>query len=280
VTSVAAVVSGVCTTTGKPCASDLSCNGGTCFVPPGGCVELSGRSCNSAPSCSDDGRACTTPADCEGGECVPSRDCRPGEFCAPTPGEPNRPTCQRLLGGACRSDADCTEHGFSTKCNDSGQTIQRLVAPLAAPGGSGLILPSARGRCSGDPDRDCFVDADCAAGSTCGGDLIVAAASDSDDDEISDPFDNCPFDANTDQADADGDGAGDACDAVPLPCSGDCNQDGVVAVAELVQAVRVALGTADLARCPPADADRDGATAIDELIRAVGSALQGCGGGA
>lgn len=36
-------------------------------------------------------------------------------------------------------------------------------------------------------------------------------AADEDEDEVADDFDNCPEDANTDQADADGDGVGDAC---------------------------------------------------------------------
>jgi TolB protein len=40
---------------------------------------------------------------------------------------------------------------------------------------------------------------------------------DGDDDGVDDDVDNCPGDANPDQADADGDGAGTACDPVELP---------------------------------------------------------------
>ncbi len=50
------------------------------------------------------------------------------------------------------------------------------------------------------------------------------ADADSDNDRILDCFDNCPDDANPDQADADGDNIGDACDEAagqPNPC-GDC----------------------------------------------------------
>ncbi|MEM7141350.1 MAG: pentapeptide repeat-containing protein [Actinomycetota bacterium] len=40
---------------------------------------------------------------------------------------------------------------------------------------------------------------------------------DADGDAVADAFDNCPDDANPDQADADGDGIGDACDPTPAP---------------------------------------------------------------
>jgi MYXO-CTERM domain-containing protein len=48
--------------------------------------------------------------------------------------------------------------------------------------------------------------------------------SDDDDDGVPDDIDNCEFDANEDQADADGDGIGDACD--PDDGNGDGNGDG------------------------------------------------------
>ena len=39
---------------------------------------------------------------------------------------------------------------------------------------------------------------------------------DSDSDGVVDNLDNCPFDANPDQANADGDASGDVCDPVPM----------------------------------------------------------------
>jgi cysteine-rich repeat protein len=41
---------------------------------------------------------------------------------------------------------------------------------------------------------------------------VIAGAADGDRDDLADPFDNCPEVSNVDQADLDGDGAGDACD--------------------------------------------------------------------
>ena len=63
-------------------------------------------------------------------------------------------------------------------------------------------------------------------------------------------------------------------------CPGDCDGDGVVAVAELVTAVGVALGGAPLEACAPGDRDADARITVDELLGAVGGALRGCGSSA
>ncbi len=54
---------------------------------------------------------------------------------------------------------------------------------------------------------------------------IALVDPDGDGDGVVDADDNCPFDANTDQADGDGDGVGDVCD-------GDLDGDGVLDVAD------------------------------------------------
>ena len=61
-------------------------------------------------------------------------------------------------------------------------------------------------------------------------------------------------------------------------CTGDCDGDKVVGIAELVTMVTVALGRATLPACPNGDRDGDGTIAIDELVRAVGHALAECEG--
>jgi hypothetical protein len=59
----------------------------------------------------------------------------------------------------------------------------------------------------------CLDESACLADETCPLDFVIlSAAADRDDDEIPDYRDNCPDKPNPDQADADGDGIGDACD--------------------------------------------------------------------
>ncbi len=62
----------------------------------------------------------------------------------------------------------------------------------------------------------------------------------------------------------------------PIACTGDCDGDGVVGIAELITAVAIASGSQPVAACPAADRDGDGAVVIAELVAAVASALNGC----
>ncbi len=59
-------------------------------------------------------------------------------------------------------------------------------------------------------------------------------------------------------------------------CTGDCDGDGAVRIAELISGVRIALGRASLDDCTSFDENGDGELAISELIRAVNVALNGC----
>ena len=60
-------------------------------------------------------------------------------------------------------------------------------------------------------------------------------------------------------------------------CDGDCDGDGTVRIDELVRAVTIALGGAEVADCTAVDRNGSGTVSIDELVTAVGSALGGCG---
>ena len=58
-------------------------------------------------------------------------------------------------------------------------------------------------------------------------------------------------------------------------CTGDCDGDGQVSVAELVRGVGIALGSAPLSGCAAADRDGDGQVRIEELVAALDGALDG-----
>lgn len=60
-------------------------------------------------------------------------------------------------------------------------------------------------------------------------------------------------------------------------CPGDCGDNGVVSVADIVTMVNIALGDESIDACPNADVNGDGRVPIGELIAAVQSALNGCG---
>ncbi len=59
-------------------------------------------------------------------------------------------------------------------------------------------------------------------------------------------------------------------------CSGDCDGDGSVAVAELVRAVKISLQGLSPEECPASDDDMDGVVSVSELVLMVGAALEGC----
>ena len=63
---------------------------------------------------------------------------------------------------------------------------------------------------------------------------------------------------------------------VVASCIGDCNENGVVTVDELVRGVNMALGNASVDGCPPFDPDGSGMVSISELVGAVNATLGGC----
>jgi hypothetical protein len=59
-------------------------------------------------------------------------------------------------------------------------------------------------------------------------------------------------------------------------CVGDCNEDTMVAINELITGVNIALGAQNVSACPSFDVNGDGGVAINELISGVNNALTGC----
>jgi hypothetical protein len=59
-------------------------------------------------------------------------------------------------------------------------------------------------------------------------------------------------------------------------CPGDCDDDRIVAVNELVGGVNILLGAGSTDDCPALDVDGDDQVAIDEMVGAVASSIDGC----
>jgi hypothetical protein len=59
-------------------------------------------------------------------------------------------------------------------------------------------------------------------------------------------------------------------------CSGDCNGDGTLTLAELIAGVGIALGEAPAGGCSAVDANGDGAVLVDEVTRATAAQLSDC----
>jgi hypothetical protein len=167
-----------------------------------------------------------------------------GEFCGKAPGLDDRFHCIAIIG-SCRNDASCEalpecQQG-GCRCANAGQTFLRLPPPLTGgPGGVQVFATAEAGLCVEDTETPCSAqqpcaggllcsdaglcqragepcrtDDDCASGAACHRELVIVGASDTDDDEIADAFDNCPEVANVGQADGDLDGIGDACQGAP-----------------------------------------------------------------
>ncbi len=196
VTALAAVSAGICTDTAEACASDADCPGGSCFVPPGGCIEDLGTACDPDPNLGP--------------------NCDADEFCVPILGSPGKGTCH-VDRGPCTSDANCTA---PVVCQDAAQDLVTLFGPLSTQTDGRQVFLSAaaisdRTGSACASDTECNAGEFCAESGTCQADrmdLVIAGAADSDGDGVADPFDNCLQRPNADQADLDEDGAGDACD--------------------------------------------------------------------
>lgn len=257
---LAATTAGVCTATGAACASDADCNGGICFLPPGGCIHDVGTACVPATS-----PLAPDPVPCTGLD----------EFCQPLLAFPGHGLCQKLVG-ACATNDECAP---GDRCNLDADAFNRIVSPLLEPGGGGTVFAGS-GRCIENLGRACAEHADCESGEFCSGgacqrehgscasdaecppattcvaDLALQTAADSDADELPDIIDNCPTVANIEQDDGDRDGRGDACDAQTCgndvreateacdgsdaaACPGTCTDDCVCPCEDLVTGAKV-----------------------------------------
>ncbi len=65
------------------------------------------------------------------------------------------------------------------------------------------------------------------------------------------------------------------CKAVQGATRGDCDDDGVLRINDLITCAGIALGDADISACPDADPNRDGSVSIAELVTFVKDTLAG-----
>jgi hypothetical protein len=63
---------------------------------------------------------------------------------------------------------------------------------------------------------------------------------------------------------------------VDVICAGDCDENGQVAIFELLRGVNILLGNDALAACRTFDSDGSGDVNVNEIVQAVSSALRGC----
>jgi hypothetical protein len=68
-------------------------------------------------------------------------------------------------------------------------------------------------------------------------------------------------------------------DPTTATCAGDCNDDTVVTVEELLTLVNIALGDAGVGTCLAGDTNHDNRITIDEILTAVNKTLNGCAAG-
>ncbi len=150
---------------------------GVAYVSSGRCLEPAGGSCRTNADCTQPGARCALEEGTRYGFCFNDADCGPLRVC-----DDNSCKLGACTVDGCATDADCP---VGTECID--------------------------GICRRDQGV-CVTDADCPPAMECWDRPIVPASPDSDVDGVPDHIDNCPFDANTEQTDSDGDRVGDVCD--------------------------------------------------------------------
>lgn len=144
---------------------------------------------------------------------------------------------------ACPEDPACNSGSAYLFDVATGKQLHKLTADDDAEGdqfgmvaiNDGIVVIGAYG-----DDDACPEDPNCRSGSA----YTFLPCPDSDEDGAADCIDNCPDEANSDQADDDEDGLGDACDncpGVPNPNQADLDEDGI----------------GDVCDDCPADADND-----------------------
>ena len=193
---------GECTVTEEACANDGDCPPGQCSVTGGGCSVEGDCPTGVCPN----GAACTIDDDCPSWSqpCVLAQTCDP---VAQTCEDVARCSAPQDESALCTVDADCNgvcrfgqmpceapdactiDDDCTYACDvDAGQCEPCPFGPCVEEGSTCVDKYTCEAT-----GAECTVDADCEG-------------------QVCEDVDNCPNDPNPDQADGDGDGAGDVCD--------------------------------------------------------------------
>ncbi len=201
-------------TSDADCVDDLWCNGTeTCVIAEGETEGVCLEGVDPCPNvdCDEDADRCIVP--CETADDCPLISC----------------TDQACVDGVCTYEEIVCDDGdlcTTDACDpETGECVY-----------TGIVCDEGE-EC--DPETGECVVIDLCEGVTCGegeecdpqtGACVLTRDADTDEDGVVDVDDNCPEDANADQADGDEDGVGDVCDNCPddaNPLQGDNDADGV-----------------------------------------------------
>jgi|GEM_PF-2342897 len=203
---------------GIACTSD-TCVNNTCAHDTSGCSCTTNADCDDSNLCTDDScvsgacqhadntnacddlDACTENDTCSGGSCSGTAiDCDDGIDC----------TVDSCAGGACQHDTSACTCINAIDCDDGNA----CTTDFCVKG----VCQHDTSACTCTRDADCNDNEPCTADACVNGDCANTAIAnccsdgDADGDGVCNDADNCQGVANTDQADMDGDGIGDACD--------------------------------------------------------------------